>query len=170
MFFHCPEMHLYCFLPSVAWFQLALISSDCFESLFQSVKYGSIVCRGSSMEKALKLRLFTASCEHPQRRSGYVRSGHSRPQRPSFLGHVAGKRGALDSGSSRYRMLENFWHPVANVQNLQKSLLMLITDFCPSPLHLGKNFTLWALSRECFFGMFWECTTSLNLDSLIIWS
>ena len=28
------------------------------------------------------------------------------------------------------------------------SLLMLITDFCPSPLHWGKNFTSWALSRE----------------------
>ena len=34
------------FLLSVAWFQLALISSDCFESFFQSVKYGSIVCPG----------------------------------------------------------------------------------------------------------------------------
>ena len=52
------------------------------------------------------------------------------------------------SGSSRYRMLENFWHPVAHVQKLQISLLMLITDFCPSPLHWGKNFTSWALSRE----------------------
>ena len=25
---------------------------------------------------------------------------------------------------------------------------MLITDFCPSPLHWGKHFTSWALSRE----------------------
>ena len=49
---------------------------------------------------------------------------HSLPQSPSFLGHVVGKRGALD------------------VQNLQISLLMLITGFCPSPLHWGKNFTL----------------------------
>ena len=53
------------------------------------------------------------------------------------------------SGSSRYRMSENFWHPVAHVQKLQISLLMLITDFCPSPLHWGKNFTSRALSREC---------------------
>ena len=52
------------------------------------------------------------------------------------------------SGSSRYRMSENFWHPVAHVQKLQISLLMLITDFCPSPLHWGKNFTSWALSTE----------------------
>ena len=52
------------------------------------------------------------------------------------------------SGSSRYRMLENFWQPVAHVQKLQISLLMLITGFCPSPLHWGKNFTSWALSRE----------------------
>ena len=45
MFFQCHEMRLPCFLLSVAWFQLALISSDCFESFFQSVKNGSIVCR-----------------------------------------------------------------------------------------------------------------------------
>ena len=32
-------------------------------------------------------------------------------------------------------MLENFWHPEVHVQKLQISLLMLITDFCPSPLH-----------------------------------
>ena len=52
------------------------------------------------------------------------------------------------SGSSRYRMSENFWHPVARVQKFQISLLMLITDFCSSPLHWGENFTSWALSRE----------------------
>ena len=52
------------------------------------------------------------------------------------------------SGSSRYRMSENFWHPVAHVQKLQISLLMLITDFCPSQLHWGKNFSSRALSRE----------------------
>ena len=34
MFFHCHEMRLHCFLLSVAWFQLALISSECFESFF----------------------------------------------------------------------------------------------------------------------------------------
>ena len=28
---------------------------------------------------------------------------------------------------------------------------MLITDFCPSPLHRGENFTSWALSREWLF-------------------
>ena len=49
------------------------------------------------------------------------------------------------SGSSRYRMSE---HPVAHVQKLQISLLMLIKDFCPSPLHWGKNFISWAISRE----------------------
>ena len=41
-----------------------------------------------------------------------------------------------------------FWHPVGHVQKLQISLLMLITDFCPSPLRWGKNSTSWALSRE----------------------
>ena len=55
------------------------------------------------------------------------------------------------SGSSRYRMSENFWHPLAHVQKLQISLLMLITNFCPSPLHWGENFTSWALSREWLF-------------------
>ena len=54
------------------------------------------------------------------------------------------------SGSSRYRMSEIFGHPVTHVQRLQISLLMLITDFCPSLLHWGKNFTSWALSREWF--------------------
>ena len=51
-------------------------------------------------------------------------------------------------GRSRYRMAENFWHPVAHMQKLQISLLMLITYFCPSPLHWGENFTSSALSRE----------------------
>ena len=63
------------FLLSVAWFQLALISSDYFESFFQSAQYGSMVCRRSSMEKALYLRLFNLSCVHPQWRSGYESSG-----------------------------------------------------------------------------------------------
>ena len=58
MFFHCHEMRLHCFLPSVAWFQLALISSDCFESFFQSVKYGSIVCRRKFHEKGIKFETF----------------------------------------------------------------------------------------------------------------
>ena len=34
-----------------------------------------------------------------------------------------------------------FGHPVTHVQKLQISLLMLKTDFCPSPLHWGQNFT-----------------------------
>ena len=42
------------FLLSVAWFQLPLISSDCFESLFQLVKYGSIVCRRKFYGKGIK--------------------------------------------------------------------------------------------------------------------
>ena len=74
------------------------------------------------------------------------------------------------SGSSRYRMSENFWHPVAQVQKLQISLLMLLTDFCPSLLHWWKNFTSWALSREWLLWDVWKCTTSLNLNSLLIWS
>ena len=70
---------------------------------------------------------------------------HSRPQSPSFLGHVVRKRGALEAAVT---MSENFWHPVGHVQKLQISLLMLITDFSPSPLHWQKHFTSWALSRE----------------------
>ena len=58
MFFHCHEMRLHCFLLSVAWFQLALISSDCFESFFQSVKYGSIVCRRKFHGKRIKFETF----------------------------------------------------------------------------------------------------------------
>ena len=60
--FHCHEMCLHCFLLSVAWFQLALISSDCFESFFQSVKYGSIVCRRKFYGKGTKFGL-TVVCE-----------------------------------------------------------------------------------------------------------
>ena len=37
------------------------------------------------------------------------------------------------------------------MQNFQISLLMLITDFCPSPRHGGKNFTSLAPSREWRF-------------------
>ena len=39
----------------VAWFQLSLISSDCF---FQSVRYGSIVCRRKFHEKGIKFEAF----------------------------------------------------------------------------------------------------------------
>ena len=75
----------------------------------------------------------------------YVPSSFSSPEPVVSWSRGRETRG---SGSSRYRMSENFWHPVAHVQKLQISLLMLITDFCPSPLHWGKNFTSWALSRE----------------------
>ena len=37
-------------------------------------------------------------------------------------------------------MSENFGHPVSHEQKLQISLLILITDFCPPPLHWGQNF------------------------------
>ena len=47
-------------------------------------------------------------------------------------------------------MSENFGHPVTHVQKLQISLLMLKTDFCPSPLHWGQNL-LSELSPECGF-------------------
>ena len=35
-----------------------------------------------------------------------------------------------------------------SVQKLQISLLVLITEFSPLPLHWGKNYTSWALSTE----------------------
>ena len=61
-----------------------------------------------------------------------------RAHRPSFLDHVVLKRGSLEAA----RVYENFGHPVTHVQKLQISLLMLITEFCPSPLHWGeKKFT-----------------------------
>ena len=59
MFFHCHEMRLHCFLLSVAWFQLALISSHCFESFLWLDRLPRSFACGSSMEKALNLRLFT---------------------------------------------------------------------------------------------------------------
>ena len=61
-----------------------------------------------------------------------------RAHRPSFLDHVVLKRGSLEAA----RVYENFGHPVTHVQKLQISLLMLITEFGPSPLHWGeKKFT-----------------------------
>ena len=77
MFFHCHEMRLHCFLLSVAWFQLALISSHCFESFLWLDRLPRSFAGGSSIEKALNLRLFAKSCVHPQWRSGYVRSGQT---------------------------------------------------------------------------------------------
>ena len=84
MFFHCHEIRLHCFLLSIAWFQLALILSDCFELSFQSVKYGSIpqgsiVCRQKFHEKGI-----LNPYPHPQWRSGYVRSGQPEGTRFKF--------------------------------------------------------------------------------------
>ena len=74
----------------------------------------------------------------------------------SSLGHVVSWSCGLEtgeSGSSRYLMSKNFGHPVTHVQKLQISLLMLIMDFCPSPLHWEKKYLL--LSPESgFFGLF----------------
>ena len=72
---NCHEMRLHCFLLSVAWFQLALISSDCFESFFSWLSMARSFASGSSMEKALNFRLFTTLRDHPQWGSGYVMSG-----------------------------------------------------------------------------------------------
>ena len=83
MFFHCHEMRLHCFLLSVAWFQLALISSHCFESFLWLDRLPRSFAGGSSMEKALNLRLFTKSCVHPQWRSGYESSG--KPESTGFI-------------------------------------------------------------------------------------
>ena len=70
-------MRLHCFLMSVAWFQLALISSHRFESFLWLDHLPQLFAGESSMEKALNLRFFTKSCDHPQLRSGYVRSGQT---------------------------------------------------------------------------------------------
>ena len=43
---------------SVAWIQLALISSDCFESFFQLGKYGSIACRRKVHGKGIEFETF----------------------------------------------------------------------------------------------------------------
>ena len=54
---------------------------------------------------------------------------------------VSWSRGLITRGSEscRYRMSENFWHPVMHVQKLKISLLMLMMDFCPSLFHWGKH-------------------------------
>ena len=90
----------------------------------------------------------------------FLKRTHSRPQSPSFLGHVVLKQGALEA--SRYRMSDNCGHPVTHVQKLQTSLLMLIRDFCPSPLHWGQNFTSRVLSRVWLLWAVLKMQTSLN--------
>ena len=81
MFLHCDEMHLHCFLLSVAWFQEALISSDCFESFFNRLSMARSFAGGSSMENALNLRLSTESRDHSQWCSGYCEVGSTRRHR-----------------------------------------------------------------------------------------
>ena len=66
-----------CVYLSVAWFQLALISSHCFESFLWLDRLPRSFAGGSSMKKVLNLRLFAKSRDHPQWRSGYVRSGQT---------------------------------------------------------------------------------------------
>ena len=73
MFFHCHEMRLHCLLLSVAWFQLALISSHCFESFLWLDRLPAEV----PWKRNKNVRLFPKSRDHPQWRSGYVRSGQT---------------------------------------------------------------------------------------------
>ena len=73
----CSFTAMKCVYLSVAWFQLSSISSHCFESFLWLDRLPRSFAGGSSMEKALKLRLFANSCDHPQWRSGYVKSGQS---------------------------------------------------------------------------------------------
>ena len=84
----------------------------------------------------------------PKRVRTFLRVGISPFSSPEPVVSWSRGRETRGSGSSRYRRSENFWHPVAHLQKLQLALLMLITDFCPSPLHWGNNFTSWALPRE----------------------
>ena len=42
----------------------------------------------SSMEKELNMRLFAKSCDHPQWRSGHVRSGQLEGTRVKFCGQI----------------------------------------------------------------------------------
>ena len=78
---------------------------------------------------------------------------HSRPQSRRFF---------VTWSWNRYRVSQYFGHPVTHVQKLQISLLMLIADFCPSPLHWGQNFTSWALSRLWLLWAVLKMQTSLN--------
>ena len=73
----CSFTAMKCVYLSVAWFQLALISSHCFESFLWLDRLPRSFAGGSSMEKALNLRLFATSCDHPQWRGGHVRSGQT---------------------------------------------------------------------------------------------
>ena len=144
--------------------------ADWFSSVFQS---RHILCRvfcnladSSSVETNQEIMMFTAKNKTTQNESkkkltlsirwrfiiSRVQSLLSRailvPRTRRFLVTWSGNEGLWKKPLPDVR---KFWHPVARVQNLQISLLMLITDFCPSPLHRGENFTSWALSREWLF-------------------
>ena len=87
---------------------------------------------------------------------------HSHPQSPSFFSWSSGLE-TRGSGSSHYQIPVNCGHQVTHVQKSQISLLMLIMDFCPSPLDWGKHFTSWALSREwLLWAVLKHVQTSLN--------
>ena len=91
--------------------------------------------------------------------SGSPDKCHSRPQSPSFLGHVVGKRGALEAAVTGCQKISD----IRSCMCRSYKLLMLITDFCPSPLHWGKNFTSWALSREW---LVWDVLKMLHFTQL----
>ena len=116
---------------------MAMKHCSIFHSKLIPLKWGHLLFSDHCME-----------CMLQRVRKGIVFHHHKPFSSPEPVVSWSRGRETRGSGSSRYRMSENFWHPVAHVQKLQISLLMLITDFCPSPLHWGKNFTFWALSRE----------------------
>ena len=90
--------------------------------------------KGVTPRKLARIAIMPKNCALLQR----IPHAHSRPQSPSFLGHVVGKRGALEAAVTGCQKISDIR---SHVQKLQISLLMLITGFCPSLLHWGKNFT-----------------------------
>ena len=108
-----------------------------FHSKLIPLKWGHLLFSDHCME-----------CMLQRVRKGIVFHHHKPFSSPEPVVSWSRGREARGSGSSRSRMSENFWHPVAHVQKLQISLLMLIKDFNPSPLHWGKKFTSSALSTE----------------------
>ena len=98
----------------------------------------------------------------------YVSTVHSRPQSPSFLGHVVGKRGALEAAVTGCQKISDIRSRMCRSYKYHCSCSYRI--FVPHRSTGGKILLPELSAESGFVGMFWKCTTLLNLDSLIIWS
>ena len=81
----------------------------------------------------------------------FLKRAHSRPQSPSFHGHVVLKREALEAAVTRCPTSGHAWAEVTNITAHSHNRFLSLT----APL--GTKILLPELSPECgFFGLFWK--------------